>query len=188
MDGTLQIFFLSANEIRFLQETRDPWYHATTPTPRLRFENQFYQDEPASPLACACREQVCNPNLGGRDQCTKLGSLEDLGNISSSQPSMQRLNWTMRAIRDVANEAIPAGVSSRSLLARKSMALGAQAPISDNQWQLEMEYWFEISMATMQQSLVSLALSEPKHLAKIMVPPSNEEEIKLCRSMVSNLS
>lgn len=76
----VMLFFLSANDVKFLNACDDPWYAATTiaheydPTGASGNTTVTYyvRDEPARVLGCASRYQFCNPDSKSGKSCTPL--------------------------------------------------------------------------------------------------------------------
>ncbi|KAL1623516.1 hypothetical protein SLS54_004506 [Diplodia seriata] len=64
--------------------------------------------------------------------------------------------------------------------------MGVQGPLPDNQWQIELEHWHNISMAYFQESVISLATgpSRPGAL-RYLIPPNGTEQQNLCKNQAS---
>jgi hypothetical protein len=200
LDADVVLIFLSANEITFAAETNDPWFRATEMVGHKSWDNNsgsgrvavYYPEEPASPMACALQEQLCNPSLPEGSRCTPLGASYDTQDAYSalyrnaSDQDRNRALWAYDAWfnTDSISDVIFT-LGSQSLTARNSLSGNMQGPLPDNQWQLEVQHWHETSLALMQASFVETATgpNDPK-VHEYVVKPSNAQEVQLCRSQV----
>ena len=208
-DADLILFFLSANDITFPRQSRDPWYRITArnpatdaasrnaTNPTVPATQNFVQAEAASPMACAVREQYCNPNKDLLDptRCGPFGSPTDAieGAIESrvfeDMPEMRTvLNW---AIREGWNSGSDMGeivktLGSQALGARNLLSDGVGS-LADNQWQLDVESWHQTAMLSIQESLVQSVAGPPNAgVARLYSQrPQADEEFQLCQSQVS---
>jgi hypothetical protein len=150
----------------------------------------YSQDEAASPLACTWQEQFCNPNLPEDQRCTALGTAydvrEELESLFQDEPSRNRAIWLARVFWALGNDPfiVSSTLNAQSLLARRSIMGGLQGPLPDDQWKIDMQYWFEVGLASMQQAMLDGALGLPKTTTGILLPPSTDEERKVCNSQV----
>ncbi|KAI1411759.1 hypothetical protein F5Y13DRAFT_200748 [Hypoxylon sp. FL1857] len=190
-DTDVFLLFLSANGLLFTNITTDSWYEATeiaSPCGSCQDSLMYRQNEPASLLVCSEQYQICNPNIMGSSGCTPLLSISDLFNQSLSlyndHSSKVRLKWLSNIIgQSWSAPAAVAFLQARSLTARTSMIGHFQGPLAPNQWQLDVQHWHAITMASLQRAFVHVAAgpSDPK-----MVPftrfPKLAEEYALCRN------
>ncbi len=195
------LFFLSANSVLFVERALDPWYRATRPAFPITIPGTgtradvYSQDEPASPLACTWQEQFCGGGGGGGKGpggCTPLGTASDardgLGGVFPDEAGLRRVIWSARALWGLGNDpyTVASTLNAGSLVSRKTLWGGLQGPLPDDQWKLDMQYWFEVGLAAVQQAMVDTALGEPESApADFLVRPSADEETRLCSSQVS---
>lgn len=196
-DSLLTIVFLSSNHVPFIQRTTDDWYTATTLGERLVLGGYngtlqtYLQNEAASPLACLQREQICDPSLPEGHRCTPLGSFADLqANVEAlvkDQDQLNRISWTYDVLTSPSQllADVIAKLHSSALLARYSMSANLQGPLPDNQWQLEVQFWFATIMAQVQQAFIRAAMgpSSPD-LDVFSTPPESDASKELCRNQV----
>jgi hypothetical protein len=203
-DADLTLFFLSTNAIHFATPATDPWYNATTRRGKIYFEREgvlqeidtYLQNQPASPLACKFQYQWCAPTPAGH-RCSSLAAyLDALDEIdlltrSADMVDNSRIMWWSWAIERGWESfgRVARILNSNSLQCRDGLNNGVQSPIPDNQWILDVQNWYAISMATAQHSVVTfangVALEDPNMAPFHNVPPKTTEEIKLSRSQVT---
>ncbi|KAK8055113.1 hypothetical protein PG993_000340 [Apiospora rasikravindrae] len=196
-DGDLSLYFLSSNDVLYTGNTTDDWYRArlhagksTTQWNSGEPTDLYVGEEPASPLACVQQQQVCNPNhpSGGR-VCTPMSGVLDMNGGSLGlfdEAGAQRLLWSKRAGFSAEGGPIQTAVQALKLDAlpsRRSMVSAYQAPLPDDQWQRDVQYWFQVSLAAWQKGFVDSAagVSNPD-VAPWVQAPNNTEEYKLCES------
>lgn len=144
-------------------------------------------DEAASPLACKSQYQVCNPNLPNQTRCTSLGALSDLEMLKNGLWDFDKENiitWIMQAFgRAPPTPSVPSTLKNVALLSRSSLTAREQAALPDNQWQLEVENWHNISMGLLQEAPISIAKgpSDPRAL-QYLVRPKGTEQLNLCKN------
>lgn len=183
-DADIIILFLSANWVRFSSEVQDPWYLA-----HRKVEPAIYADEASSPIACKIQQQFCYPDLSGASRCERFaGMYDDSAAFEYKERQKATYVWTstvMSQLHDVYNIASVLGASA---LASKFQMMGSiQGPIPDNQWQIDLEYMHNITLANLQSAAVTIARgpSNPT-LLKYVSPPSDSESRNLCRNQVSS--
>ncbi|KAF4543286.1 Cytochrome p450 protein [Lasiodiplodia theobromae] len=197
-DSDVLLFFLSAGSIFFTKPTSDDWYRATRLVDVARraeasndtSENPtidiFAQDEAASPMACVSQEQYCNPNLPEGSRCGPLSSRLDSWYSSypvlfPEQAMQDRVKWFWDATLTVDNAV--AYLGSQSLMSRNSLSGGAQGPLPDNQWHLDVQHWFETRLAYMQAYMVDLATGPSDvSLQQYVVKPNSTGEQSICHN------
>ncbi|KAI1868746.1 hypothetical protein JX265_006725 [Neoarthrinium moseri] len=170
-DADTTLMFLSTNSVGFVQNTADIWYNASQSTPPEEvspgelsdptFVPWSHQSEPASPLACARQEQYCT---SGGGNCTPLSSSHDAKLAAKSlfrdTDQYQRWKWITTATKQItADEVYVIGaLRSQALASRFNFLGGVQGAIPDNQWQLDVQYWHAVQLATMQKAVVDVAI------------------------------
>lgn len=196
-DADIILLFLSSNGLPFLQRTTDDWYRATIPARQLMLRGwngtiqSYHQDEPASPMACLEREQLCIAVTGQGRVCTPLGAAGNIPEkteaILQDREQLNRVIWfynvhtsPSQLLADVINSLHTGG-----LLARYSMSVNAQGILPDNQWQLEVRHWFATIMAGIQQSFVRTAVGPTPDLIPFATGPQSEQSKAMCNSQVS---
>lgn len=182
----------------FRQPTADLWYNSsqTALAETLQvFTNNgesditlWYPVEPASPLACLGQEQWCFPGRG----CTQLTGYvdqEDLRRaLSGDNATYQRAQWiadVMDSVGPTINDILNT-LGGKALTSRFGLTSGLQGAIADTQWQQDVAYWQTITLAVLQQSLVTTATGDfPDDPTGIRSPDSEEARV-LCASQVRN--
>ncbi|EKG13442.1 hypothetical protein MPH_09468 [Macrophomina phaseolina MS6] len=197
-DGLL--VFLSANDIYYSAEVDDPWYSAHRPyaysdmrpeagrdLPQNTSNLMYYRDEPASVLGCAMQEQLCNPRLPEKSRCTPLsGGLDrnqNAARIVRNREESLALAWQLELLLSSVSLAdILQTLGDDSLTSVYSLFRGTQPRLPSNQWQLDVERWHSIMLASLQGQAVAIAEGpvEPGLRAE-MQKPRNKRERELCR-------
>lgn len=204
-DGAIQIFFLSSNALYFTQPTKDPWFNVSTTLGSYNFPNfattgnttLYSASEPASPLGCLAQEQLCNPSLSEHSRrCTNLTRPETvgieataLGLFPPGSNSDARITWAFNSIfyNSAAVTNIIDMLGAQALLARAGVRDGLQGPLPTNQWQKEVEHWFNTTLASLQQSFVKLARGpDDDSVLEWLVRPANTStrEAGYCKDQV----
>ncbi|KAK8088380.1 hypothetical protein PG997_003341 [Apiospora hydei] len=196
-DADLSLYFLSSNDVLFLGNITDDWYRAGRyvgnypgPSTGKALPRLYVQEKPASVLACVQQQQVCNPNhpSGGR-VCTPMSGVADMNRLGYElfdEAGAQRLLWSKRAGFSAQGGPIQTAVQALKLDAlqsRRSMVTAYQGPLPDDQWQRDVQYWFQVSLAAWQKGFVDSAagVSNPD-VAPWVQAPNNTEEYKMCES------
>lgn len=169
----------------------------------------YRKNEPGSPLACFEQHQLCffPSSPAGMDgterRCSPLLSSADVSNfpqviaealqlhsINSSDgytdEMLQGLLWTLRStIRKTPRTVHPiASLGNHALKSRMGLNGGKQAPLPDNQWQLDVQHWHATVMAALQGRFVNSAIgmirSHP-YLEPVFRFASTPAEKRLCQ-------
>ncbi|KAL0253245.1 hypothetical protein SLS55_010217 [Diplodia seriata] len=184
--------FTSAYQDYTLAKMDDPWYSAHTDFVEVFMTGldgkmtMYRADEPASVLACVSQYQICNPNQPANRQCTALGSIEDIESGLKSLHFNDRqgkvIEW-FGSLLSFSIYTLIGDLGSSVLTSRYSLSGGLQAPIPNNQWQLEVEHWFTIWLANLQQLFVSYATgpSDPEVMRWVRTPKDDTER-NICRN------
>ncbi|KAK5655220.1 hypothetical protein OQA88_6119 [Cercophora sp. LCS_1] len=208
-DSEILLFFLSSNALDFNTKTEDPWYNAvrarnvstfltdsSTNTTVVQNYTLYQQSEPASPLGCRLQDQYCNPNKPLDVGCSPLGTIFD-PIMRAMKPFdedveglLARVGWFTYVIGDmVAFHHVPNVLGSHALLSRRRITSdGVQGNLPNNQWMLDMQYWLQINLASMQEAAIIIATgpSSPGQAPLFTVKPKRAAERAMCRSQKIN--
>jgi hypothetical protein len=186
-DADLDLIFMSARGIRFTEPVDDPWFAAhregRRPPINPKSTPLYLQDEPVGVLGCLSQVQYCNPNLKEGERCEPLrGKNVDPSGTISKLWQDQRQRDFISAFNDVLVDNIIqiwqfAGyVGSAALRARYDVFSSLSGPLPPNQWQLEMEYWMQGLLVSVQSSVVMFVYGAPtKNLEPHMREPAANE-------------
>ncbi|KAI1736478.1 hypothetical protein F4680DRAFT_432254 [Xylaria scruposa] len=195
-DAEVALFFLSAGDIIYSHMVDDPWFSAHQSAGSYGSAVQegsktfFHADEPATVLACANQEQFCRPNPGGQPICESLNDGYDhAASVQSLWPDdkkMQRyMAWSYNSyVLTAANiRTIVRQIGIATLTARFGLQSTVQGALPSDQWQKEVQNWFDASLATLQRLFVDVAAGpiDPR-LDPWLSRPNSTEEHFLCRS------
>ncbi|KAI0390399.1 hypothetical protein F5Y17DRAFT_65954 [Xylariaceae sp. FL0594] len=198
-DAEISLFFLSANNIRFVRPVDDPWFSAhrgagNFTSTSLGGSVQFYlADAPATVMGCATQEQWCRPGDGdGEPVCEPLNDGFDHGDVvtalwSDDEKMQAIMAWAYdsyalnaRSIRTVVRD-----LGITSLTTRFSLRNGVQGPLAPDQWQAEVRGWFETSLANLQRLFVDVATGpSDDRLDGWLLRPQSPEERQACRGQI----
>lgn len=185
-DSDLSLFFLSANNVQFTQKSDDPWYAARVETDRIYYGARIYRadETAASVLACSNQNQVCNG-----ENCTPLSGRYNLpalaSDIWSSQDQEELFMWFFDHVHvvDIGEAALSLGAGS--LRARDGLKGGLQAPLPDNQWQLDVQHWLAVALSLEQLWAVHAATGPTdQHLWKWIDTNVTQFQRDRCNSQV----
>jgi len=194
-DADLTIYHLSAPGIVFVgRKTADAWYRATKQGSFTGEDYPYFQDEPASPLACAQQEQVCNPNLPEDGRCTPLSGVRDLrlnaAALRQDESSSNRMEWLLNTLSSPYDTSVYRMVrmlGSQSLASKDSMMGQVQGSLPDNQWQLDVQHWLAVSLVSLQKHFLTTARGpEDSRLLPAVKRPSTPEARAMCGQQVSS--
>lgn len=116
----------------------------------------YYAKRPLSVLGCADQYQICTQ---AHTECTPLTGLDALLNATTVVQWNKVQNDTVLGLYDgIACQATYFNVDYRGLRASEMLDSGQFHPgLPDNQWTIEIQNWFAISMAKLQQLVVDFA-------------------------------
>lgn len=195
----LSLFFLSTNGVAFTEPSDDLWYAAhnvltANPSQDNALTTAYSGDEPVRVLGCATRYQYCNPDPKMGHSCTPLAGIFTATSAADALWTTDKQknffnassNSILTGTGGLVDIVIDTGISS--LIARHSLSQGFQGPLSNNQWQLEVENWFAATLADLQKVTVEYVTgpTDPAVFPFLRRPQTEEEQL-LCRSLVSYL-
>jgi hypothetical protein len=178
----------------FYKPVDDAWYSAHTPgSPIHMFGSNdktipsFVRDDPVRALGCVERYQYCNPNLSGNSSCTPLGGIfqvsQSAAQLYEDQIQQEHFNWSMSAITWMAAgiSQVVTGLGTTALLSRNMLQNGAQSSLPNNQWELEVENLYKVTLADLQRSVLELSTGpiDPT-MRRFLVQPNTTETKKIC--------
>ncbi|KAL9108103.1 MAG: hypothetical protein Q9227_007078 [Pyrenula ochraceoflavens] len=189
-DSDLVLIFLAANDVTYTTEINDDWYSAH------RFVEFVYEkelsggthaylaDEPASTLGCTLHYEICYPDSSTKKGCPISGGIidvQDPSNLPSESEDYSFISWVSREYQDL--RSVIATLSIASLTARHSLATGGQGPLPDDQWQLEVENWHNITLSSFQNSInAAVGPNDPTFLKYFWGPPDSDTASYLCKN------
>jgi hypothetical protein len=194
-NADISAHFLAQNSVQYLAPVLDPWLSA----------NQLYNDsEPGlelilygpdgfvSVMACTDQYQICNPGSSPYD-CTIVGSQKDLREgflqiglnpyqLATARRLALALEWT-------STYQTVLSLSDTALLARDRLVDFIGTGLPPNQWQLEVQGWFETSLAKLQSYVVEYAanIADLGPTGSVVAPsPDSDPETQAALDQCSN--
>lgn len=203
--------FLIGNGVLFMERSDDPWYRGTVRgRQNITFsgesEPSYWAEQAASPMACLQQYQFCNPALPEGSRCGPLAGLLDAqaqaahlfgmtydqitNNEIPDTPAGSRYAWFLQyftmAVPVLSAQLNFLGASSLASQQSVSREWGTVGAISNNQWQLDVENWWAIYMASLQAGMVNTAYGpQDPALEPYRVVPFNSHVQKMCNNQVS---
>lgn len=164
-DADVSLFLLALNSVYYQNPVTDPFFNASIPenVPSADGANSAYyvSERPVNALACIDQHQYCNPT---NKQCTPLNSYalthvslneNRIGLNEDQMVTLLRLDFIPQFLSTYAS------VNSRGANAlRASETLNGLVGIAlpNNQWMTEVNTWFAVSMAKLQQKVIQYAM------------------------------
>ncbi|KAF3026533.1 hypothetical protein E8E14_013770 [Neopestalotiopsis sp. 37M] len=97
-------------------------------------------------------------------------------------------NWTIARYFEYPAD-ITDVLGAHALLSRRGLNLGMQGPIADNQWQLDVTYWFETALAAFQKIWVYSAAGDHPYLTDDLIQrPNSTGQEQFCRNQLQRLA
>lgn len=211
-DADTTIIFLSGNGVIYANSVPDDWYRVSTspvdaPTTVESGTvawSAYLPSEPASPLGCAIQHQFCNSAFGNSG-CGPLSSLRDAiagvapffdtdytaisvglnnGTAGPKAAGISHFAWMFLGF-DKAISAIFSKLGPAALLSEQNLLGTDQGPLPPNQWQQDVTYAWNISLALIQGSIVDAAYgpTNPDYLPS-WVKFKTPSLLKLCNNQV----
>ncbi|KAL9619578.1 MAG: hypothetical protein Q9160_005854 [Pyrenula sp. 1 TL-2023] len=189
-DGDVGLIFLSANDIIYPQVVNDPWYSAHQEiTQDAAFgpnASTYLADEPTSVLGCKMQYQMCDLQS---EKCSQLKGLQDTNSILPlpSTKMNETMSWVWGfnpTLMDVLST-----LKVSSLTSRFSLEESVGGPLPDYQWQLDVENWHNIILASFQDLAVTFARGpeDADILKYFWERPETEVQKYLCKNQASEL-
>ncbi|KAI0150240.1 hypothetical protein GGR57DRAFT_514510 [Xylariaceae sp. FL1272] len=207
-DGDVSIAFLSGQGVLFQEIFDDDWYRAIVFRKNVSSNGvagslpAYGLENSASPIGCVEQYQWCNSAYSRDVGCGPLASRydalygaaalfnltsEDLDPerpISSSEPG-SRLIWPVLTLftYPVQISRIWSHLGVASLASQSRLYDGLQNSIPINQWQLDVQKWFDIILSAVQASFIDTVLGpDDPQLYNLTYPPVNHQEQRQCQS------
>ncbi|KAL1390597.1 hypothetical protein HDK64DRAFT_335689 [Phyllosticta capitalensis] len=198
-DADVALFFLSANDVLFTGGTNDPWYSAQTAFAKAQDVTTgqaittYVQNDAASVLGCAEQEQYCNPNVpeSSPRRCSRWGGGKEaemlVASIFDDEKVRSQADWATNVVslNNFPLAAIVESLGIAALTSRDSLYDGAQGALPDDQWQQDVEYWYNAALATIQGTFVDVA-SGPSgpDIDKFLMRPTSDATKQLCNNQI----
>jgi hypothetical protein len=203
-DADVSLFFFTANSISYTYPNTDPMFGATS------FQNLSTPDNPLilynpdillTSIGCTDQYQICNPvEPGPNGEPIWCTSLSGIGPVNNETDKIGLNGYQLATAYTVITAMDEASSIYDAIEGRGSAALKAQntvfdkiqqAALPNNQWQIEVDGWFAVSLAGLQQALVERALGPTDVLNSggTIDYPTNDYGKALCkRQMIRNVS
>ncbi|KAG6354602.1 hypothetical protein INS49_004620 [Diaporthe citri] len=194
MIADTHLVFLGTNAIVFERETFDPWYHATRPAWDMTIgagmpsATMYAADDPAPPLACLVQYRICNPNLPKEKSCSApmgiFGAGDEAHKVLTYHEEHNAIQWLQHYFYAFSQPRdIVFGLGSHSLQSRNRLQAGYQGDLPVDQWENDVEHWFNIASASLQYFPVLTATGYLPNLnEEAILRPSSTSELEICQN------
>lgn len=159
-NADVSVAFLAQNSIQYTLPVSDPWFSAH------QFFNYSLPNNPIilygpdqflNAMACIDQYQMCNPTTSPY-ACTIVGSELDMREgfleIGLNDYQMATALRVSYVLRLTTNYLTLNSLGDTALLARDRLTGTINQGLPDNQWQIEVQGWFETSLAKLQSYIV----------------------------------
>ncbi|KAF2664606.1 hypothetical protein BT63DRAFT_443666 [Microthyrium microscopicum] len=183
--GDNSISFLSLNDIGFSKPVNDTWFSAKTPLQVIPGGGMnYFRDDPIRAMGCVTKHQICNIVSA---KCTPLaGIYPTLSSYLKLWDTEDRVYMNRSVLNSFGTQPSlsPPGIGSQPSQLLANGWLGLIYPLPTNQWQTEVEYWFQLYLATIQGNGVQTATikSAVPALSFMYWSPNGTEEMSACGS------
>lgn len=163
-NADISVAFLAQNSVQYLSLVSDPWFSAnqlfnySSPSDPLVL---YGLDQEVNVMACIDQYQLCNPSSSPYT-CTIVGSALDMQEgyleIGLNDYQLSTALRLLYALRLTGTYVTVDSLGDTALFVRDHLSgitLGGGLP--DNQWQIEVQGWFETSLAKLQSYVVEWA-------------------------------
>ncbi|KAF2093279.1 hypothetical protein NA57DRAFT_61791 [Rhizodiscina lignyota] len=171
LNADVGLFLLASNAVSYLTPVKDPWFSATTLdnlSDPGSIKKVYKADSYISALACVDQYQICNPNSAPMS-CTILGSMKDMYETFPHITSNNYQNATaLRILSSLSISSLSSIVQYMGqswLYAQDRVSFLIVSDLPSNQWQIEVQGWFETSLAQVQALEFSYP-NQPTQLAE----------------------
>lgn len=162
--------------------------------------NVYLPEEPASPLACVERYQFCNagkecgPLSGKMPAVVESASLfnmtafDIINGTVPDDPIGSRFYWYYFVLFTMAIDidGMLQNLGPKALQSQQNLLGGLMGPLPDDQWQLDVTYWWAIRLAGIQAAFVNTAHDTGNAaLEEFRVRPHNSYMQDMCNNQVS---
>ena len=177
----------------YLDEVNDPWYsahrrhHANTTDPLAR--TKYAPDTLISPMGCVdqhryCTTSTCTPYMGAVQAQSPeafVATLTPRQNVTLNRIWNAAASSFIGPVVSALNTgAIPVLAALQTILGPHALAIG----LPDYQWQLEVNYWYTVSMALFQQQFTEYATGQISPDVKYFLPPESEAAAWWCKNLM----
>lgn len=185
-DGDVSIHFFASNSIKYLTPVFDPFFSANgTYTSTDDTGTLYAADQYVNVMGCVDQRQVCGAQPG--DLCTLLSGYNDsvteaLVDLGLNQAQMATFERLAEASLSSNTYSIVSGQNANSVQANKLISGFFSPGLPSNQWQIELEHWFQTGLANMQQRVVDYVdnpwAADPSVLLAVQPPQTWDNDTK----------
>jgi hypothetical protein len=198
-DADITLIFMAPNAIKYYAANSDPFFSANFKTSAGQLNGNdvsyYMADQYVSIMGCTDQYQYCHPSNPSRctpltDYATAWASIYDptLNLNDIQQLVASRLALASRSL------SIHHGIGGRgasALRAQDTVSDRNQLEIRPNQWQLEVEGWFDVGLAKLQRYIVEYAtgpefVPEGTYVEKPSLKDGEAISVAMCGSQIIN--
>lgn len=152
-----------------------------------RAKGQTYMaDQPASPLGCTEQYQTCLAGVPTDKGCSELRGYFNYNTVPGLTREQQFLMWWNQNI--ATNQMIlykmEESLGANMLTARYRLTGRNQGTVPENQWQIDVERWNNMTLAAAQGAVVDNAMGRDEVLRPYLTPVKPEIRKTYCTNQV----
>jgi hypothetical protein len=190
-DADVSIFFLNSNSLAHTSPVHDPFFSANIPfiVPTKAGNVTVYTpDNLTSIMACTDQFQYQNPEINTASELTSAlqAGVQALQLSLNTAQSATVIRLGMAFYESLLYNSVN-GLGAAALLAQDN-SFGVISPgLPDDQWREEVKGWFNVSLATLQDRLVSFAsksMERTESFARLDMPADMPNLSSMCVNQV----
>ncbi|KAJ9651305.1 hypothetical protein H2198_009399 [Neophaeococcomyces mojaviensis] len=189
----LNLIFLSFTGM-YLGQVNDPWFSAHNEyrfNNKLSFlEKRYSRDAAISVMGCTEQHNFCT----GNNTCTGFLGFNQVQNVGAFNTALTpnqnatfdrllravQASRLRRIVQYLSATTTPLKASNQSIAGNSGAVISQALP--DNQWKLELEFWYFIAMAQLQRTVVQWATGQiapdPQYV-QYLLPPTDAQDHKV---------
>ena len=173
-DADISLIFVSQNSVVYQEKVEDPFFKATEKIDVNLADlglattiSSYRPDNYVSVMGCVDQYSFCNTQ---NNFCTPAMGIYQMAEWIAFNNGQLNLNAIQRAlairliktIKSSGVDSIVATLGENAIAAKDFLSRGTQsAPLPNNQWQIEIEGWFDKGLADLQIQIVEYATGPP---------------------------
>lgn len=154
------------------------------------------KDEFITVLGCSSQHQFCNPNLPAESGCTPLSGLDYGLDHAVTSSDIWKTDKQRASVGYISRRYLLGDITSTikdlgafSLLSRRNIEGTYSAKLPEDQWQQDVQYWFNTSLVILQRQIFEQATGpNSEYIAEHSIRPKTDAEWARCRNQVRALS
>lgn len=202
-DADVAFIAVIGHSVTFIEQVNDPIFSAHRPAGMRNVNPQwpdsrdmtYFSDHTDGIMACTMQHQICDPNKPPKTGCTPLTAAASLRPVLNETLSSELQRTYAKSILSLIIDAHIEVVDFIQMLgitaldARNAFYGPLSNPVPDNQWEKEVELWWQGTLAALQLLITEQATGPSMVEAQqLFSKPQTEEEKLRCENQVCPFS